>query len=111
MTDNKMSFIGSVVGSVSFLFCCMSSGSGVAPIKKMERVRAISNNMSIERVYPCFITSGISGVVKQHNKFYPNLNLIGCLTLCLLLHNPQNIIVSTQYATVVFGIAFKVFMN
>ncbi|MDX7992924.1 L-valine transporter subunit YgaH [Xenorhabdus sp. Reich] len=111
MIDNRILFIGLVVGAANFLFryLPLRLGANRAPARKAGKMGTILDSIGIASICSLLIVSGIPDVMKEHNKFLPTL--IGCLTICLLFYKTRSIIVSTLSGAVVFGIIFKVFMN
>ncbi|WP_086113705.1 L-valine transporter subunit YgaH [Xenorhabdus beddingii] len=111
MIDNKILFIGLVVGIANFLFryLPLRLGANRAPAGKTGKMGIILDSIGIASICSLLIVSSIPDMMKEHNKFFPTL--IGCLTICLCFHKTRSITLSTLSGAAVFGIIFKVFMN
>ncbi|MBD2783357.1 L-valine transporter subunit YgaH [Xenorhabdus doucetiae] len=111
MIDNKILFIGLVVGAANFLFryLPLRLGNNHSPTGNKGKIGIILDSIGIASICSLLIVSSIPDVMKEHNKLFPTL--IGCLTICLFFYKTRSIIISTLSGAVVFGVIFKVFMN
>ncbi|MBD2812079.1 L-valine transporter subunit YgaH [Xenorhabdus sp. Vera] len=111
MIDNKILFIGLVVGAANFLFryLPLRLGANRSSAGTAGKMGVILDSIGIASICSLLIISSIPDVMKEHHKFFPTL--IGCLAICFFFYKTRSIIVSTLSGAIVFGIIFKVFMN
>ncbi|MBI6548390.1 L-valine transporter subunit YgaH [Xenorhabdus lircayensis] len=111
MIDNKILFIGLVVGAANFLFryLPLRLDANRLPSGKAGKMGIILDSIGIASICSLLIVSSIPDVMKEHPKIFPSL--IGCLTICLFFYKTRSIIIATLSGAAVFGIIFKVFMN
>ncbi|MDC9596332.1 L-valine transporter subunit YgaH [Xenorhabdus anantnagensis] len=111
MFDNKIFFIGIVVGVANFLFryLPLRLGGNRSSTGTTGKMGVILDSIGIASICSLLIVSSIPNIMEEHNKFFPTL--IGCLTICLFFYKTRSIIISTLSGAVVFGVIFKVFMN
>ncbi|WP_319930774.1 L-valine transporter subunit YgaH [Xenorhabdus santafensis] len=109
--DNKILFIGLVVGIANFLFryLPLRIGGNHSPARKSGKIGVILDSIGIASICSLLIISSIPEVIKEHNKILPTL--FGFLTICLFFYKTRSIIVATLSGAAIFGLIFKVFMN
>ncbi|PHM70677.1 L-valine transporter subunit YgaH [Xenorhabdus kozodoii] len=111
MIDNKILFIGLIVGAANFLFryLPLRLGANHSPAGKKGKMGVILDSIGIASICSLLIVSSIPDAMKEHSKLFPTL--MGCLTICFFFYKTRSIIISTLSGALIFGIAFKVFMN